>query len=570
MEDFTQIRIKQLKMEDFTQIRIKQLKEDYENCGFPRTNSEYTVEEQMLPMRDGRRMKTVIYRPVGSERYPVLLRRTCYPSDKGLIQVDAENCALRGYAFVYQFCRGTGGSEGEWFPNINERDDGIDTVNWICEQPWCEAVGYWGASYTALTGWAFADAAKGKVSSMFLVHYGTDRFASAYHKGLFHHDILTSWSMQNAGRPVDADYISSCRYLPHIEVDEALWGGKLSWYRDYISNEYPEDAYWQQGWWKQLREIPSKVEIPLYILSGWYDHHHESAMKTWSRLRRETRKMSWLEIGGWNHGLQPVLQDKKVENIENVEAVKALTWFELTLKKKQMPEQKIRYYVPGKDCWMEADSWEKIPRQNQTLYLDADHQSLCQDVSGLPTSTCGYTYDPDDPVPTNGGDCTLASWLKTGSLLQEKPGWREDVVSFLSEPLEKERIINGQIEVELWVRTDRENTAFFASIDEMTPEGNSYHIRTSGTTIRHELPRGERYVPGTPVKVTLDMSDICYALPAGSRIRIDVTSSDFPQYHAHSNQPGDWAEAKENVIAHQTILTGKDYPSCVKIPCQKT
>ncbi len=131
-------------------------------------------------------------------------------SDKGLIQVDAENCALRGYAFVYQFCRGTGGSEGEWFPNINERDDGIDTVNWICEQPWCEAVGYWGASYTALTGWAFADAAKGKVSSMFLVHYGTDRFASAYHKGLFHHDILTSWSMQNAGRPVDADYISSC------------------------------------------------------------------------------------------------------------------------------------------------------------------------------------------------------------------------------------------------------------------------------------------------------------------------------------------------------------------------
>ena len=104
----------------------------------------------------------------------------------------------------------------------------------------------------------------------------------------------------------------------------------------------------------------------------------------------------------------------------------------------------------------------------------------------------------------------------------------------------------------------------------LTPEGNSYHIRTSGTTIRHELPRGERYVPGTPVKVTLDMSDICYALPAGSRIRIDVTSSDFPQYHAHSNQPGDWAEAKENVIAHQTILTGKDYPSCVKMPCQKT
>lgn len=185
-------------------------------------------------------------------------------------------------------------------------------------------------------------------------------------------------------------------------------------------------------------------------------------------------------------------------------------------------------------CWkyLRMEAWEKIPRQDQTLYLDADHLSLCQDVSGLPASSCSYTYDP---VPTNGGDCTLASWLKTGSLLQEKSGWRKDILSFLSEPLEKELIINGQIEVELWVSTDQENTAFLVSIDEMTP----------------------------------DMSDICYALCAGSRIRIDVTSSDFPQYHAHSNQPGDWAEAKENVVAHQTILTGKDYPSCVTIPCER-
>lgn len=140
------------------------------------------------------------------------------------------------------------------------------------------------------------------------------------------------------------------------------------------------------------------------------------------------------------------------------------------------------------------------------------------------------------------------------------------MLSFLSEPLEKDMIINGRIKVELWVKTDCENTAFFASIDEMTPEGKSYHIRTSAATIRHELPRGEGYIPSTPVKVVIDMSDICYALPKGSRIRIDVTSSDFPQYHVHSNQPGGWALAKKNIIAHQTVLTGKKYPSCVKIP----
>lgn len=376
-------------MDNLMQMRIKKRNEEYETCGFPKTVSEFTAEDQMLPMRDGVKLRTVIYRPAGLDRCPALFRRTCYPADKELIRVDAENCALRGYAFVYQFCRGTGGSQGDWIPNIHERNDGIDTVNWLHAQPWCCGIGYWGLSYAALTGWAFADAVKGKV-----------------------------------------------------------------------------------------------------------------------------------------------------------------------------------------------DSWENIPRKSEILYLDAAAHgktagdspyicrafSLCASVPGA--GSCGYTYDPDDPVPTNGGDCTLASWSKTGSLLQEKPGWRGDIISFLSEPLETDWIINGQIEVELWVKTDCENTAFFASIDEMTPEGRSYHIRTSAATIRHELPRNMRYVPGTPVKVTADMSDVCYAVSAGSRIRIDVTSSDFPQYHAHSNQPGDWALAAENRIAHQIILTGGEYPSCVRIPCQ--
>ena len=290
-------------MEDYRKLRIEQMKKDYEVSGFPRIYSDYTVEEVMLPMRDGIRIKTVIYKPKADGKYPVLLQRTCYPADEPIIIVDAQNCACRGYIFVYQFCRGTGESQGEWIPNINERNDGIDTIDWIHSQPWCDGIGYWGLSYAALAGWAVADVVKGKVDSMFLLHYGADRFVSAYHKGLFHHDVLTAWSMQNAGRKITADYETSCRYLPHIKVDEALWGEKLPWYRDYIANEYLEDEYWQQGWWKELRDISAKTELPLYILSGWYDHHHESTMKIWSCLKPETRTMSWLEIGGWNHML---------------------------------------------------------------------------------------------------------------------------------------------------------------------------------------------------------------------------------------------------------------------------
>lgn len=556
---------------DFMKIRMEQLQKDYASCSYPETFSRISREELMLPMQDGKCMRTVLYHPQGSAQYPVILRRTCYPRDEALIAIDAENFARRGYCFIYQFCRGTGGSEGDWLPNVNERSDGLDTVNWICAQPWCEGLGYWGLSYAALCGWAITDTVKGKVDSMFLLHYGTDRFTSAYHKGLFHHDVLTGWSMQNAGWPIDADYETSCRYMPHLEVDEALWGGKLPWYRDYITNEYPEDPYWQQGWWKQLAGIPSQVEIPLYIVSGWYDHHHESTMKTWSRLNPAAKKMSWLQIGGWNHGLQPVLADKPTRNLDNVEVQKALDWFDLTLKKRQLPQAKIRYYVPGKDCWLTDSSWENLDRQTRTLYLSAAGQpgSVTGSLTREPdanTSSFSYTYDPSNPVRTHGGDCTLCSWNVTGSLLQPEPGSREDVLTFLSEPLPGELVLNGKIDVELWVKTDCENTAFFASIDEVTPEGNAYHIRTSATTIRHELPRNASYQPETPVKVTADMSDICYALPKGSRIRIDITSSDFPQYAVHSNQAGPWASATENRIAHQAVLTGSGYPSCVKLP----
>ena len=241
-------------------MRAEKMKKDYESSGYPETVTEISKEEIMLPMRDGKRMRTILYKPTNTNQYPVIFRRTCYPNDEPLIIIDAENFSKRGYCFIYQFCRGTGGSEGTWLPNVNEREDGIDMVNWIWNQPWCESLGYWGLSYSSLTGWIISDCIKGKVNSMFLLHYGTDRFISAYHKGLFHHDILTGWSMQNAGFSIKADYEKSCLYMPQIEVDENLWGHKLNWYRDYVSNECFDDDYWQNGLWKNLREIPKSVE----------------------------------------------------------------------------------------------------------------------------------------------------------------------------------------------------------------------------------------------------------------------------------------------------------------------
>lgn len=117
-----------------------------------------------------------------------------------------------------------------------------------------------------------------------LTVYGTDRFKSAYEKGLFRHDVLTGWAMQNAGHPVTADYLESCRFRPHDKVDEALWGGTLDWYQDWIHATRRTDAYWQQGWWKLLADVPGNTKVPVYIIDAWYDHHFGSAINTYASL----------------------------------------------------------------------------------------------------------------------------------------------------------------------------------------------------------------------------------------------------------------------------------------------
>lgn len=559
--------------EDFMTAAVKRVEAQFEKSGVSENCAAFERKENQIEMRDGVKLHTIYYFPkedtAEEKTYPVILTRTCYPGNDRIHRAYGEGLARRGYVYVYQYCRGRENSEGKWEPNINERKDGIDTMNYLVEQPWCEILGYWGHSYTSMTGWAFADAAEGKVAAMFLEDYGTDRFTSAYEKGCFRHDILTAWSMENAEKPVNADYRESCRYLPQIEVDEALWGQKVPSYREYITSPSPDAALWQTGWWKQLREIPSKTKVPIYLLSGWYDHHHGSSMKTWERLNEETKQHSWLEIGAWNHFFQICLEGKEVLHPQNEEIPKMLEWFELTLKQKEIPTQRIRAYEIGADRWIDTVSdglGEKGTAGSMTLYLD--EKALRADAPEQ-EKTRNYTFDPATPVESIGGEALLHTMPQIGSHLQPEPDYREDVLSFVSEPLEETFTLNGKASVRLFVESDCEDTAFTAKIMEVTPEGKAYNIRSSIATLEQGKTEAGTYEPGSVAEVQITMWNIVYTILKGSRIRVDVSSSDFPQYHVHSNQKGLWSEKTENKIAHQTIHTGGVHASCVILPLMK-
>ena len=252
---------KQREMEEMMRQAQESYRQEYASIPYDGPVYGCRREELMLPMQDGVRLYTEIFKPEGLAQFPVLIQRSCYPNQQPLYEINGVELTRRGYGYVVQTCRGTGKSEGHWEPNVNERPDGRDTLQWLNDQPWAESIGYFGASYLALTGWAIADIVPPKVKGMMLTVYGTDRFKSAYEKGLFRHDVLTGWAMQNAGHPVTADYLESCRFRPHDKVDEALWGGNLDWYQDWIHATRRTDAYWQQGWWKLLADVPGNTKF---------------------------------------------------------------------------------------------------------------------------------------------------------------------------------------------------------------------------------------------------------------------------------------------------------------------
>ena len=187
-------------MDDMFQDIMKKMQADYDELDIPVCLNHVICQEFMMEMPDGIRLRTFLYRECGGKKnIPVIVQRTPYLHAFDTYKMHAENIAKRGFGYILQFCRGTGGSEGEWIPNINERKDGITLLQWLEEQEWVESVGYWGDSYLALTGWCMADEVPKKVKGMYLGVYGTDRFTSAYEKRMFRQDVLTSWAMENAG-----------------------------------------------------------------------------------------------------------------------------------------------------------------------------------------------------------------------------------------------------------------------------------------------------------------------------------------------------------------------------------
>ena len=538
----------------------------FDQVPLPVTVTDVRREEVMLPCVDGVHLRTQYFLPEGICPAPTVVMRSCYPHQEPLLVMEAEEYAKRGFGFVLQWCRGTGGSEGEWEPNVHDRADGLCLMKALQQDERIGPIGYLGDSYLAFTGWVMADAVPEKVKTMILGVYGCDRHTSAYKDGLFRQDILTAWAMGNAGRKVDADYMESAAYRPQVEVDEALWGGRLSWYRDWITNTDLDSEYWSSGFWKELRDIPGKIRIPLFIKEGWYDHHLGSALNTYYHLlSKESKTHTTVQIGPWNHGYRPAVTHQDLSNLKDDSVETPMLWFDRILRKGELPEAAVRQYVIGADCWREYKVEDAPAVETVRFWLgDASLAEAPMQADG----NVSYVYDPADPVLSFGAESLFSTMSKVGSLEQPEPDWRPDVKTFLSAPLANPLEIHGSINVKLFVQTDVEDTSFTAKLMEVFPDGKAVNIRGSITTLayRNGRPKRGTYTPGEIVEINIQMWDVAWKTQAGSRLRLDVSSSDFPQYAVHPNYPGIWSMIKETRTANETVWFGAEHPSCVELP----
>lgn len=547
-------------------------------------NAEGEVQKLKVEMRDGVKLEVQVFLPEGTGPWPAILIRNPYASFKFFNEGILRSFSQYGYAGVLVDSRGTGGSGGKWEPYVNERNDGIDTLNWLIKQKWVNGkIGMYGHSYLSFSEWIIADVLPPQVKTMYISAFGTNRYEQMYQDGMFKHDISTYWAVANSGiatgeKPADL-YKKALQVKPPMGIDTSLFGTELQWYRDWLKNVSPDTDFWKQGMWADLKEIPRKVSIPVFMKVGWYDHNLNGMVEAYQNLPEETKRKSRFLIGPWVHS-QGTNGDIEYpnSNIAGLDGTKiALEWFDHHLQDRPYEKAKaVETYIIGEGKWK---VWEDVPikaTESTRLYLnkaeglDYKGGALNEKVASKASAQM-YKYDPNNPVPTYGGEVLLSGTIQNGNKLQSAPGDRDDVLTFVSEPLEEDMRVSGRINVKLFVGSSAEDTAFTAKVMEVFPDGKAYNIRDSITSLayRNGSTTPVQYKRGDIVDVDLEMWPVTWTFKKGSRVRVDISSSNFPAYSVHPNVPGPWAEQKEYKTANQYVFMGGIYNSYIELPIDK-
>jgi putative CocE/NonD family hydrolase len=554
---------------------------------------DVTVENGVrVKMRDGVTLAADVYRPKGEGKFPVLVERTPY-NRKGDFAM-ARELAAHGYVVVLQDTRGRFDSGGEFYPFMYEAEDGYDTVEWAAALEQSDGkVGMFGGSYVGATQMLAAMTKPPHLAAIF--PYVT---ASEYYDGwTYQSGVLMQWFASSWSTGLAVDTLrrkTSERSRPKAWVGQLpLEGYKLldppatadlaPYFRDWLRHER-DDEYWRR--WK-VSDHYREMRVKALHAGGWNDLFVKGSIKNYTGLRagaatESAREGQRLLIGPWAHATTSP-EGKIGDVVYGRGAVlnmteTALRWFNFALKgvrNEYSTAPPVTIFVMGENVWR-AEREFPLARTRYTKYFlhSARGANGVEGDGGLDTAPPAverpdaFTYDPLNPVPTIGGRLCCGDAIPPGPFDQRPNESRKDVLVFSTPPLERDLEVTGYVTAELYAATSAPDTDFTMMLVDVAPDGYARYL-TDGIVrarYRETAVRAEPVTPGRVYKYTLDLWATSNLFKAGHRIRLYVSSSNFPRFSRNHNTGELNAAAARTVKAEQTIYHDASRPSSVTLP----
>jgi putative CocE/NonD family hydrolase len=497
---------------------------------------------------DGTGLLTDIYLARPGRPLPVILVRS--PYGRGTAGTIARLFAERGYHAVIQSTRGTFGSGGRLDFDA-EAGDGRAAADWIIRQPWSDGtIGTFGGSYLSFTQLALASTRPPQLKAMAISVWGAER-RSYYEGGAFTLDRALGWAfiMENQERPLAFVRIpllarkalaAAFGHLPLLDADTVAVGHPVGFYRDWLIHDEPGDPYWAPT---DFRPILKDLGIPVTMTAGWYDMFLPQMLADYQELRDGGQDVR-LRVGGWDHSSRGLIRQS---------AADAFDWFGTHLlgRAPSRGQSGLRVEVMGGGGWRGLTEWPpKVAVQRWHLHAGGTLGTGAPEES----TPDRYTYDPADPTPAVGGASPMTGGPRDNRALEQRP----DVLTYTSEPMIRPLLITGTVAAELFVRSTRPCTDFFARLCDVAPGGKSVNI-TDGIL---------RLTSATesPQRISIDLYPTAHQFRPGHRIRLQVSSGAHPRYARNPGSGEPLATATTLHTAQQTVHHDPAYPSVVLLP----
>jgi len=540
-------------------------------------------------MRDKISLSADIYFPKDINLpLPVILSRTPYDNSADNMIESAIYFAQKGYIFIAQDTRGRNDSDGDFKPWVDEFNDGFDTLEWIGSQHWCDGnIGMVGGSYIGNVQWQAACMGSKYLKTIVPRVIGDNLHESPHYQGgAFQLGWAVTWSWRQDGRTTQSlenyDWNQLFMTLPLKKLDEYA-GKNVDFFHEWIS--HPDyDDYWK---YLAIKERYQDISIPILQIGGWYDFFTAGTFNNYlgmkknggSKLARSNQKVI---LGPWVHNAGVLSYagnvdfglDSKVDFL-SIE----LEWFDHWLKGinngvESKPDIKI--FTMGINKWINENKWplENTVYTKYYFHSNGSANSLFGDgyLSKDPPSEesdDSYIYNPAFPVPTLGGNtCCNPDIVSWGAYNQSSIEARNDVLVYTSDSLDFDVEVTGSIIVKLYASSNCIDTDFTAKLVDVYPNGSAINIADGILRARYrESTQYQKLIePNKVYEYDIDLWATSNVFKKDHKIRVDISSSNFPRFDRNLNTGGDFALEYDFKIASQKIHHNKDFQSHIVLP----